>query len=117
MEVIGASWGRTGTTSAAAALDLLGFGPCGQLQTMCQQPDLAEVWNRHHAGERVEWGVLDRERTIALYETHVEPVRAACPADRLIQWRVADDWPVLREGAGVPIPAEPVPHLRQREHG
>ena len=58
MKVIGASWGRTGTTSAAAALDLLGLGPCVQMQTMWERPELAEVWAAHYAGEPADWRAL-----------------------------------------------------------
>ncbi len=55
MRVIGAGWGRTGTTTAAAALEQLGFGPCVQMQTMWDRLDLAEVWNAHHAGRKADW--------------------------------------------------------------
>lgn len=58
MRVIGASWGRTGTTSAAAALDLLGFGPCVQMQTMWDRPDLAEAWAAHYRGRPADWRQL-----------------------------------------------------------
>ena len=53
--MIGAGWGRTGTTTAAAALEQLGFGPCVQMQTMWTRPDLAEVWNKHHSGVAADW--------------------------------------------------------------
>jgi hypothetical protein len=195
MRVIGAGWGRTGTTSAAAALDLLGFGPCVQMQTMWQQPRLAEAWAAHYRGHpanfaellasfgaSVDWPgawewqrfaalwpeakilltlrdgaswyesvlgsihawtapgqdvgppavaelldrvwdehfggwdrVLDRERTIAAYEQHVDEVRRACPPHRLIQWRVSDGWAPLCEGLGVGVPDEPMPHLNRRD--
>ncbi|MGI9157520.1 MAG: sulfotransferase family protein [Marmoricola sp.] len=194
MRVIGASWGRTGTTSAAAALDMLGFGPCLQMQDMWEHPELAEVWNRHHRGQRADWTqmlsgygasvdwpgcwewqefaelwpdahvlltvrepsswydsvvasihmwtapgedvgppavaellgrvwdedfggwdqVLDRPRTIALYERHVDDVRATCTPDRLIEWNVADGWQPLCGRLGVEVPNEPVPHLNPR---
>jgi hypothetical protein len=55
MRVIGASWGRTGTTSAAAALQMLGFGPCVQMQTMWERPELAEIWAAHYRGDRADW--------------------------------------------------------------
>lgn len=61
MRVVGAGWGRTGTTSAAAALELLGFGPCVQMQTMWQRPDLAEVWAAHYRGHPADWSVVLRE--------------------------------------------------------
>lgn len=55
MKVIGAGWGRTGTTSAAAALDMLGLGPCVQMQTMWEQPHLAEAWAAHYRGQPADW--------------------------------------------------------------
>jgi hypothetical protein len=55
VKVIGAGWGRTGTTSVAAALDRLGFGPVLQMQELWAHPDLAELWNQHHEGTQVEW--------------------------------------------------------------
>lgn len=58
MRVIGAAWGRTGTTSAAAALDILGLGPCVQMQTMWQQPALAAAWAGHYAGRTADWADL-----------------------------------------------------------
>ncbi|NYI68541.1 sulfotransferase [Spelaeicoccus albus] len=61
MRVIGAGWGRTGTTSAAAALELVGFGPCFQMQDVFRRPEFAEVWNRHRSGEYVDWRTELRE--------------------------------------------------------
>lgn len=55
MRVIGASWGRTGTTSAAASLQLLGFGPCFQMQDVWSRPELATLWNSRRAGRFVDW--------------------------------------------------------------
>lgn len=58
MKVIGASWGRTGTTSAAAALDLLGFGPCVQMQTMWEEPWLAAAWAANYHRQPTDWQEL-----------------------------------------------------------
>lgn len=55
MQVIGAGWGRTGTTSAAAALELIGFGPCFQMQDVWRRPELASLWNQHRSGRHVDW--------------------------------------------------------------
>lgn len=194
MKVIGASWGRTGTTSAAAALDILGFGPCVQMQTMWERPQLAEIWAAHYQGSRADWVTVlkefgasvdwpgcwewrtftqlwpeakvlltvrdpaswfdsmlgsihewtapgkdvgppavaslldrvwdehfggwhrayDRDRTMALYQAHVDRVRRGCPPDRLIEWRVADGWRDVCAGLGVDVPDKPVPHLNSR---
>ncbi|MCY1139660.1 sulfotransferase family protein [Actinoplanes sp. Pm04-4] len=53
--MIGAGWGRTGTTSLAAALDRLGAGPVLQMQETWPHPELAELWVRHLDGERIDW--------------------------------------------------------------
>jgi Sulfotransferase domain len=55
VRVIGAGWGRTGTTSLAAALERLGAGPCLQMQELWTHVDLAQAWNRHHRGEPTDW--------------------------------------------------------------
>lgn len=95
MRVIGASWGRTGTTSAAAALELL-----------------AAVWDEHFGG----WeGFLDREHAIAAYDAHVEDVRRTCPEGRLIEWRVSDGWEPICTALDIPVPGVAVPHLNARD--
>lgn len=86
VKVIGAGWGRTGTTSLAAALERLGYGPCLHMRQMWEHPELPDLWNRHHAGEPVDW-------------------RAA-----LRGWRATVDWPGCwewEEFAGL-WPAAPV---------
>jgi hypothetical protein len=55
MRLIGAGWGRTGSTSAAEAIESLGAGDCMKMQEMWAHPDLAGVWLRHLDGERVDW--------------------------------------------------------------
>lgn len=55
MQLIGAGWGRTGTTSAATAIERLGAGPCLKMQEMWAHPDLAARWLRHLDGEPVDW--------------------------------------------------------------
>jgi Sulfotransferase domain len=67
MRVIGAGWGRTGTTSAAAALDQLGFGPSVRMAEVFARPELAETWNRHHDGESADW-----RRVLAGYGASVD---------------------------------------------
>ena len=58
VKVIGAGWGRTGTTSLAAALERLGAGPCLQMQEMWSHPEVAAAWNRHDAGSAADWQSL-----------------------------------------------------------
>ena len=44
MRVIGAGFGRTGTTSLKAALETLGFAPCYHMVEVFAHPRHAEVW-------------------------------------------------------------------------
>jgi hypothetical protein len=56
MRVVGAGFGRTGTTSLKAALEELGFGPSYTLSEVFRNPDHVRVWEaaRGSAGE-VDW--------------------------------------------------------------
>lgn len=50
MHVIGSGFGRTGTTSMKAALELLGFGPCYHMQEVFKRPSHARAWGRWRPG-------------------------------------------------------------------
>lgn len=54
--MIGAGWGRTGTTSVAAALERLGAGPVCHMTRMFSHPEEARLWASYRRGEPV----LDR---------------------------------------------------------
>lgn len=55
MRVIGAGFGRTGTTSLKAALEELGFGPSYSLTEVFANPEHVEVWEAARRGEKVDW--------------------------------------------------------------
>jgi hypothetical protein len=57
-KVIGAGFGRTGTTSLKAALETLGFGPCYHMTEVFAHPRHAEVWQAARRGEPVDWDAL-----------------------------------------------------------
>jgi hypothetical protein len=58
---------------------------------------------------------LDERAAIAAYEAHNAEVRATVPADRLVEWQPGDGWEPLCSALGVPVPAEPFPHLNSTE--
>ena len=66
IRVIGAGFGRTGTTSLEAALEELGFGPCYGMQDALGRPGHAEAWDAASRGEAVEWRELLRGFSSAL---------------------------------------------------
>ncbi len=55
MEVIGAGFGRTGTSSLKAALERLGFGPAYHMTELFEHPSHAEFWEKAVAGDAVHW--------------------------------------------------------------
>jgi hypothetical protein len=69
MKVIGAGFGRTGTTSLKAALEELGFGPAYSFTEVFARPGHVKVWEaaRGSAGERVDW-----QEFLAPYEVAVD---------------------------------------------
>ena len=67
MKVIGAGFGRTGTTSLKAALQELGFGPAYSLTEVFENPQHVEVWEAARRGEKVHW-----QRFLAGYEVAVD---------------------------------------------
>ena len=58
MKVIGAGFGRTGTTSLKAALETLGFSPCYHMTEVFAHPRHAETWRSAWRGEPVEWDAV-----------------------------------------------------------
>ena len=67
MKVIGAGFGRTGTTSLKAALGELGIGPAYSLTEVFENPRHVEFWEAARRGEKVDW-----ERFLADYEVAVD---------------------------------------------
>jgi Sulfotransferase domain len=51
----------------------------------------------------------DPEAMIAAYERHNAAVRAAIPANRLLEWSVGDGWEPLCDRLGLPVPDEQFP--------
>lgn len=55
MEVIGAGFGRTGTSSLKVALERLGFGPCYHMEELLSNPSHLSFWESVVGGEDVDW--------------------------------------------------------------
>ena len=55
MKVIGAGFGRTGTTSLKAALEELGYSPSYSLTEVFTHPEHIELWKAARRGEKVDW--------------------------------------------------------------
>lgn len=55
VDVIGAGFGRTGTHSLAAALEILGFGPCYHMHELSRNPEHIPIWFDALKRENVDW--------------------------------------------------------------
>ncbi|WP_063765657.1 sulfotransferase family protein [Herbidospora cretacea] len=55
VDVIGAGFGRTGTRSLKAALELLGFGPCYHMATVIAEPRRVRQWLDVGEGRPADW--------------------------------------------------------------
>ena len=55
VKVIGAGFGRTGTSSIKAALEEIGFGPCYHVSEIAKNPDHLKAWRAAALGEPVHW--------------------------------------------------------------
>ena len=53
----------------------------------------------------------DRDHAVAIFEQHIEHVRATCPPERLLVFDVADGWEPLCTFLDVPVPLHPFPRL------
>jgi len=53
----------------------------------------------------------DRAAAIAAFERNNALVREKVPAHRLLEWRAVDGWAPICGAFGLPIPAEPFPHV------
>ena len=55
LEIIGAGFGRTGTSSLKIALEHLGFGPAHHMFEVRDNPSLLPLWEAAARGEAIDW--------------------------------------------------------------
>lgn len=58
LKVIGAGFGRTGTSSLKQALERLGFGPCYHMEEVVKKPAGVPFWQAAARGQAVDWRAL-----------------------------------------------------------
>ena len=58
----------------------------------------------------------DCEKAMAVYRQHIEDVKSAVPANRLLVYNVDEGWKPLCDFLGVPVPGgESFPHINERK--
>ncbi len=82
LEVIGAGFGRTGTTSLKLALERLGFAPCHHMGEVMAHPEQLPHWQALVDGKPVDWEVV------------FQGYRASCDWPSAFFWReLAEAYP------------------------
>jgi len=85
LEIIGAGYGRTGTETLRAALEILGFGPCHHMHAIRDRPELLPDWQAFAEGAHRDW-----DRLFSGFRSQVDFPGAA-------YWReLADHYPNAR---------------------
>lgn len=87
MDLIGAGFSRTGTTSLKAAIEKLGVGPCINMTQLVGNPREADKWRAAQAGEATDWKELlaDYSATVAWPGCSFwEPLAATFPQAKVI---------------------------------
>ena len=58
LQIIGAGFGRTGTSSLKMALEQLGLAPCYHMLEVAARPEHSALWLAADRGELVDWGKM-----------------------------------------------------------
>jgi len=58
LQIIGAGFGRTGTSSLKLALEQLGFAPCYHMLEVTARPEHSALWLAANRGEPLEWSKI-----------------------------------------------------------
>ncbi|MFX0063906.1 MAG: sulfotransferase family protein [Candidatus Hermodarchaeota archaeon] len=66
MQLIGAAFGRTGTTSLKAALEELGLKPCYHAKTLFTHPSHAKIWLNAAQKNQINWQQTFKQYKAAL---------------------------------------------------
>ncbi len=69
--------------------------------------------------EAVGWGsdprLHDRDFMLERFERHIQDVKAAIPAERLLIYRVSDGWEPLCDFLGLPVPDASYPQVNSTD--
>lgn len=74
------------------------------------QYNSAELYEKLFEGRK-----KDKDFVIEVFNRHLEQVRAAVPADRLLEYQVSEGWEPLCEFLEVPVPEKPFPRSNNRD--
>lgn len=99
------------TSTAATIYQFRTAFPAWMLRTVPMTRHFVEMVDRLVWDGLFDGRFADREHAVAVFERHIDRVRATCPPDRLLVFDVRDGWEPLCAFLDVPVPVHPFPHL------
>jgi hypothetical protein len=111
LKVIGAGFGRTGTTSLKTALEKIGFAPCYNMVTLFKhQEEHLKLWKKAYVGKKTDWDRIYRGYTSAVSwptAAFVEQLMIHYPKAKIILTvRDPDEWFMSASATLFPIALE-----------
>lgn len=76
-----------------------------KMRNMC----IKLIWERAHQGT-----MADRGKALAFYRDHIERVKSAVPAAKLLVYSADQGWEPLCHFLDVPVPSKPFPNINDR---
>jgi hypothetical protein len=121
LKLLGAGFGRTGTSSTKAALEKLGWGPCHHMHEIRDHPEQLALWSAAARGEQVDWDAAFKGYVsqIDWPGAHYwrELLGHFSEAKVLLTWRDPEDWynslsQTIVPSAAIGRRVDPNPHTR-----
>ncbi|MCB8978556.1 MAG: sulfotransferase family protein [Ardenticatenaceae bacterium] len=119
LKIIGSGFGRTGTLSLKAALEILGFGPCYHMQEVIKRPSHIKKWQQIGRGKSVPWQSIFRHFQATVdypASTYYRELLAAYPDAKVIhtvrdpeRWYDSTAETIFRSMHGLPFWAYKLP--------
>ena len=121
LKLLGAGFGRTGTSSTKLALEMLGWGPCHHMSAIRENPALLPDWSAAARGEAMDWDRVFKGFTSQLDwpgARYWRELAAHFPnAKVILNYRDPDEWydslrMTIIPSASIGRKADPNPHTR-----
>ncbi|MFT6891303.1 MAG: hypothetical protein ACJASY_003359, partial [Halioglobus sp.] len=115
LEVIGAGFGRTDTTSLQAALHQLGYAQCHHRRKVLASSRQVDHFLAAAHGDKMDWdGVFDgrftdRQHAVNVFEENTKEVKRAIHEHRLLVHDAREGWEPLCKFLNKPVPETPYP--------
>lgn len=111
-----ATWYRSMSNTVLKAMNMRKNGdwpqpPPGAPVPPARFDEMGEALWRRFVGPDTRMTTTDAEGAQRKYDEHVRYVRETAPADRLLEWNVAQGWGPLCERLGVAVPDQPFPRV------